>query len=145
MKRFKVILAAAIAAATTSAFATPTLVISDGSTSTTLTSASGIITFGSALDAFWNVVIVTGETKPALGTATKPQFDLNIQASSAANAPNLTITLSDNNFGPTTGTFVGKLSGSVGGGPGQNVSYSTFYDAGNVTSATTTPLTSTGS
>src|SRR6516164_1904004 len=96
MKRFKVILAAAIAAATTSAFATPTLVISDGSTSTTLTSASGIITFGSALDAFWNVVIVTGETKPALGTATKPQFDLNIQASSAANAPNLTITLSDN-------------------------------------------------
>src|SRR5262249_10559550 len=57
---------------------------------------------------------------------------------------NLTISLSDNNFGPTTGTFVGKLSGSVGGGPGTNVTFSSFYNAANVTSATTTPLTTTG-
>ncbi len=147
MKTLKVILAAAIIAATGSAFAAATLTISDGVTSTTVsdTDGDGIITFGSSLDAFWNVLIITGETKPAIGTATRPQLDLNLQASSTAGAPSLTLTLSDINYGPTTGTFVGRLSGSVGGGPGANVTYSTFYNAANVLSATTTPLTTTGS
>jgi len=144
MNRLKVILAAAIvAAAISSAVAVPTLTISDGVTSTTLTDPSGVITFGTTLDSFWNVLIITGETKPAIGTATSPQLDLNIQASSTAGSPNLTITLSDRNFGPTTGTFSAQLTGSVIAGPGQNVTFNTFYDAANVTSATTTALTST--
>ena len=147
MKIFKVILAAAIIAATGSAFAAAQLTISDGVTSATLTDSDsdGIITFGSAFDSFWNILIITGETKPAIGTATSPQLDLNIQASSTAGAPNLTITLSDNNFGPTTGTFSAKQTGSVVGGPGANMTFNTFYDAGNVVGAQTSPLTSTGS
>jgi len=147
MKRLTVVLAAAIvAAATGPAFAAATLTISDGVTTATLVDADGdgVITFGSSFDSFWNVLILTGETKPAIGNATSPQLDLNLQASSTAGAPNLTITLSDNNFGPTTGTFSAKQTGSVVAGPGQTETFSTFYNAANVLGATTTPLTSTG-
>jgi hypothetical protein len=151
MKRYKVILAAAIvAAATGSALAIPTLIVSDGVTSTSLTSASGIVSyFNSSFDSAWSLTIISGTTKPQAGyaSATSPNMDLQIQASSLSLSPvrNLTISFSENFYGPTTGTFDGRLTGNVVSGTGQNVTYSTFFDAGNVTSATTSLLTTTGS
>jgi len=151
MKRLKVILAATIvAAATSSALAIPTLIISDGVTSTSLTSASGIVNYSNpSFDSAWGLVITTGETKPApgFGNALFPKFDLNVQAQSLTLAPvrNLTITFSENFFGPAiNGMFQADLTGHVVSGTGQNVLYNTYYDAGNVTAATTTLLTTTG-
>jgi hypothetical protein len=148
MKRIKLLaMALATMAVTGSALAIPTLIISDGVTSTSLTSASGIVVYSNtSFDGAWSVVISTGETKPALGSATTPIFDLNIQATSLTSAAthNLTITFSDNGFGPTSGNFQAILSGHLVAGTGQNVTYNTYYDAGNVTGATTTPLTSSG-
>src|SRR5882762_4254827 len=89
MKRLKVILAASIvAAATSSALAIPTLIISDGVTSTSLTSGSGIVNYANpAFSSAWGLVITTGETKPALGSALFPVFDLNVQAQSLSFSP----------------------------------------------------------
>jgi hypothetical protein len=149
MKKLKTLMVALGAVAMTgSAFAIPTLIISDGVTSTSLTSASGIVTYANAtFDNAWSVVISTGETKPVLGSAVSPTFDLNVQATSLSLSPvrNLTISFSDNGFGPSPSSFQAQLSGHLVSGVGQNVLYNTYVDAGNVTSATTTLLTTSGS
>lgn len=135
-------------AITSTALAIPTLVISDGTTTTSLTSASGIVNYSNtSLDGFWSVVISTGETKPALGTATAPVFDLNVQATSLAGSTghNLVVTFSDNNFGPLSGTELAQISGHLVSGTAGAVTYKTFSDAGNTTGATTTQLTTSGS
>jgi hypothetical protein len=150
MKRLKVILAAAIvAAATGSASAVPTLTISDGVTTTSVTDPTGDAMYANpAFDSAWNLVIVTGLSKPqaGYGTAANPIMDVNVQAQSLSLSPvrNLTITFSDNFYGPTIGTFQADLTGHVTSGTGQNVTYNTFFDIGNVTGATTSSLTSMG-
>src|ERR1017187_7133112 len=132
-------------AVTGSALAIPTLTISDGVTTTTLIGVSGIVSYvNTNFDGAWSVVIVTGETKPVLGSACNPAMDLNIQATSLTPSPPLTISFSDNGFGPSPGNFVAKLTGHVNPGTGQNVTYNTYYDAANVTGAKTTLLTASG-
>ena len=97
------------------------------------------------LDGAWSVVIVAGQTKPVLGSSANPQMDLAIQATSLTWSParNPTITFSDNGFGPMSTNIPTALSGYVVG-TGQNVSYNTYYDAGNVTGAETTLRTASG-
>src|ERR1041384_4490459 len=149
MKNLKnLAVASAVVALSGSAYAIPTLTISDGvGAPVTVVNASGIV-LESFSDAFWTVVISTGETKPVFGNAPSPMMDLNIQATSAAgNTHNLTVTFSDDLFGPTSGRFGVQLSGHVTnpqGGPGATVTYNTFYSAANTIPATTA-LTASGS
>jgi hypothetical protein len=149
MKRLKMLaVTLGVVAVTSSVLAIPTLTISDSTTTVTLTSASGLVIYGNPnFDGLWSVVISTGETKPAIGGVANPVFDLNVQATSlggAVPANNLVIKFSDNGFGPTAGNFQGVLSGHVVSGTGQPVTYNTYYDAGDITGATTTLLTTLG-
>ena len=144
MKKLKVLaVALGAVAVTSSALAIPTLTISDGLTTATVTSATGFVNYNNpTFDASWSVVISTAETKPLIGTAALPIMDINAQVTSLAATPqrNLTITFSDVGFGPTA-SFAAILSGHVIAGTGANVTYNTFYDALNsgnpVTSLTT--------
>ena len=130
-----------------SAPAASTLTISDGVTTFTLTSPTGVVNYqNSSFDSAWSVVIVTGETKPALGSVCHPSMDLSIQAISLTSLPphNLIITFSDNSFGPSPPSFQATLSGNVTSGTGQTITYNTYYDAANATGATNTLLTASG-
>ncbi len=148
MKTFKALAVGLAAIAVTgSALAIPTLTISDGLTTVTVTDASGIVVYANpSFDASWSVVISTAETKPALGTAASPVMDLNVQATSLSANPvrNLTITFSDNSFGPAPSAFQTQMSGHVVSGTGQNVTYNTYVSAANVVGAQTTLLTASG-
>ncbi len=129
-----------------SAQADPVITVSDGTTTVgpvTLTGGSGSIS--TSLDTAWSVVVVAGESKPLLGSATSPDMELNIIATSAGAGKTLTITLSDNGFGPTTGNFIANIDGHPLSGSGDVVNFNTFYDAGNTLSALTTALTTSGS
>src|ERR1035441_2385078 len=90
MKKLKILAVALGALAVAgSALAIPTLTISDGLTSTTVTGASGIVSYvNGSFDGAWSVVAVTGETKPALGSASNPRMDLSIQVTSLNGLPN---------------------------------------------------------
>jgi hypothetical protein len=150
MRKLKVLtVALGTMALTGSALAIPTLTISDGVTSTTATSASGVDSyFTVSFDGAWSVVISTGVSKPAagFGSAAGPLLDLNIQVSALSSSPehDLTFTFSDNGFGPSPDGFLAQLSGHVVSGTGQNVTYNTYYDSGNVTAAETSLLTTSG-
>src|SRR5579862_2619510 len=88
------------------AYADPVLIISDGVTTTgaiTLTGGSGNYTSAS-FDSSWSVVVSAGESKPLIGGTSNPNMELSIQATSLGSANPLTIILSDNNFGPTSGS-----------------------------------------
>jgi hypothetical protein len=147
MKKLKVLaVALGAVAVTSSALAIPTLTISDGLTTATVTSATGFVNYNNpTFDASWSVVISTAETKPLIGTAALPIMDINAQVTSLAATPqrNLTITFSDVGFGPTP-SFVAILSGHVVAGTGANVTYNTYYDNLNTLAALTTPLTASG-
>ena len=120
---------------TTSALATPTLVIWDDlGAVATAPAVGGIVVYSNpSFDAGrWSVVISTGESKPALGSATSPTMDLNIQASSLGIvADNLHVSWSDNGFGPFNSTIQAQLSGHVVSGTGAPISYNTYYDPAN--------------
>src|ERR1035441_8521770 len=63
--------------------ASPTVIISDGVTSTLISRISGVVTYATpSFDGAWSTVMTTGESKPALGNAANPEMDLNIQATS---------------------------------------------------------------
>jgi uncharacterized delta-60 repeat protein len=148
MKSFKMLAVALGAVAITgSAFAIATLVISDGVTTTSLTSASGIINYTNAsFDAPWGIFL-TVKTKPAVGSNASPILLLNAKVTSLGFSPvrNLRVSFSDNDFGPApSGFLVAELSGQVISGTGQNVNLNTYYDRSNTTSATTSLLTASG-
>ena len=131
-KRISAVAAAVVVAS--SAYAVPTITISDGiGAPLVVANASGVVTLTTS-DAAWQVVVSTGITKPAAGSATSPFMDLNIQAVSlngAIGANNLVITFSETGFGPTSGSFLAQLSGHLISGSGQNVTYSSFYRTDN--------------
>ncbi len=129
-----------------SAQADPVLTVSDGVTSSgpiTLTGGSGFFSTAS-FDSAWNVVVVAGESKPIVGSATSPNLEMNIQATSTGAGKTLTLTLSDNGFGPTLGNFNAQLVGQPLSGSGDVVNFNTFFDTNNTLSALTTALTTSG-
>ena len=139
--------AVSVAALTVSlaAYGDATITISDGIVTATAavdTNGVGVYvnpTFSSA----WSAVIVTSRTKPNAGSASNPNIELDVAATSLTGVP-LTITFSDNNFGPMSGTFNARLDGHAFNGTGSTVSYNTYYDTGNVIGAQTTMLTASG-
>jgi hypothetical protein len=144
-----VVMALASVAVADLALADATLTISDGVTSVgPITSGSGVVqSFTGSFDAAWSVVVVVGETKPALGTAASPSMDLTFELTSQPLSPPhyLTITFSDNNFGPTSTNMLAQLIGHVVGGTGSNITYKTFYDPLNRIGVPTVPISDSGS
>lgn len=129
------------------AYGDPVILISDGVTSTgpiTLTN-NGTGSFSTSLfDGSWSVVVVAGESKPSIGSANSPNLELDIQATSLGSANPLTVILSDNNFGPTSGNATATFNGQAFGGAGSPVTFNTYYDTNNTLAALTTALTASG-
>jgi hypothetical protein len=134
MKKLKMLaVALGTVVVTSSALAVPTLTIWDANSTTTVAAVGGIATYAnSAFDAGqWSIVISTGETKPALGSALNPAMDLNVQATSLGGGRNLNVSWSDNAFGPFNAQIQAQLSGHVVTGTGSTVLYNTYYDSAN--------------
>ncbi len=145
LKTLKTGLLVAALAAGLSAQADPVVTISDGVTSTgPITLAGGAGSTTVSLDSAWTLVVAAGISKPILGSASSPNMELNIQATSSGAGRTLTVTLSDNNFGPTTGNFEAQLTGHPFSGAGDVVNFNTFFDTNNTLSALTTALTASG-
>src|ERR1039458_4536981 len=138
--------------------ASPTLIISDGVTSVMFSNSNGIVSYATpSFDGAWSIIISTAESKPYLGNAASPKYDMNIQASSLGSSPtrNLVVTFSDSDFSATSGGLGTQLSGHVVTGVGANVTYNTYYDGANgqptivsnntVLPGTAVALTTTGS
>src|ERR1039458_376441 len=116
--------AIAIAGLTASlaAYAVPTIIVTDGVVSSgPITGAGGSVLYvNGSFDNSWSVVITAGTTKPAFGSATSPNMELDIQASSTGASPihDLTVIFSDTDFGPTSGRFSALMTGHVIGNGG---------------------------
>jgi VPDSG-CTERM motif len=116
---FKVIIAVAAISCVASIYAVPTLTLFDGTTTVVVTDGetspqvdrcpdAGCVTFIGAIGV-WNINVDTGLTKPASGSATMPDMDLNYIARATA-AGSLKISWSDSGF-----TFSGVASDIFGG------------------------------
>jgi hypothetical protein len=127
--------------------ADPVLIVSDGVNSSgviTLTGGSGTYV-NEDFSGSWSVVITTGESKPVIGSATSPNMELDIVATSLGSTNPLTVTLSDNNFGPIAGNnLVAQFIGQAFGGVGDVLTFNTYSDANNSLAALTSPLTTSG-
>ena len=64
------------------AYAAPTIIITDGVTSSgPITGTNGSVVYiNGTFDASWSVVVTAGSTKPLSGSAGSPNMELNIQA-----------------------------------------------------------------
>jgi uncharacterized repeat protein (TIGR01451 family) len=144
----KTAITVAALSASLAAFADPTLLISDGVTTVgPVVGADGSVVYvNGAFDASWSVVITAGTSKPIFGSGANPNMELTIQATSLGSTPvqDLTITLSDTDFGPVSGTFSALINGQPFGGPGGTVTYNTYYDSSNQVLVLTTPITTSG-
>ncbi|HLX70995.1 MAG TPA: PEP-CTERM sorting domain-containing protein [Verrucomicrobiae bacterium] len=89
----------------------------------------------------WALTINTGVTKPLVGSATSPVMDINLQAFSTG-AGSLTLTFSDNGFGPASGIINATATGNTVMGPTATASMSVWGDQGNVVGAQTVPIAS---
>jgi hypothetical protein len=125
----KLILASAVAAAlwavAPAAQAIPTLTLSDGTTTVTLTDASGVVTYNGKVGN-WFVNVDTGLASPPGpfgGSAKQPYMDLSFdnvfrngsQPGGALGGNVLTILFTDNNLGPLNGSLHLKTGGTLTG------------------------------
>jgi hypothetical protein len=135
-------MACAILAAAGTAQAIPTLIISDGNPADTVVVAdntaaggSGISATGAALTTTaadanstlgavlfsgsigsWSLVVDIGQTTPLVGSATKPELDLNFTATAGTTtAGTLTVQFVDNGFTSTAG-YTQAIGGTAGVG-----------------------------
>jgi hypothetical protein len=128
-----------------SAYAAPTLIITDGVITNTVVGAAGqALYITPAFGDSWSVIIDNGETKPLVGSATTPVMALTIQATCLGSANDLSITFSDTDYGPSSGTFTAFMDGHVVAGTGGAVTYNTYFDPANGIAALTMPLTASG-
>lgn len=129
--------------------AVPGITISDGVTSVGPIPLSGgaAIYSTNTFDASWASIGIVAESKPLVGSATSPALLLSITAVSLGSANPLSITLSDNDFGPTSGSnnVVAFFNGHPANGSGSAVTFNTYYDTNNTVDALTTLLTTSGS
>lgn len=131
-----------------SVYAIPTLVVTDGSgISAISTSASGVVTITTS-DSEWSVVVSTGTSSPPAlgqGTASSPVMDLSVTATYIGNgtAGNpLTVSFGSDGFGPTAGNVIATLTGHVVSGTGNSIGFSTIAASGSVLPTTSMPIIS---
>ena len=158
-RNFAVLGVAAALAATSVANAVPTLRITDGITTVTVAdnavgdaanAVNGFVQYTAPAGTFagWSVILSAGITKPQVGSATKPQLDLNFQVlrTSGAGSGNLTICFSENGFNLASATPMQTGAGVTLGTTAANTAkVETFYAANDVvlnTGAGTTKLAS---
>jgi hypothetical protein len=127
----------------------PVIVVSDGvTTSGPITGTNGTITYiNQSFNGSWSVVVATGVSKPLVGSAANPNLQLAVQAVSLGSQPvrDLTITCSDTDFGPGVQGVKARLTGHVFTGTGSPVSFNTYFDPNNGSTAPVVELTSSGS
>ncbi|HXI72565.1 MAG TPA: VPDSG-CTERM sorting domain-containing protein [Verrucomicrobiae bacterium] len=124
--------------------AVPTLYVSTtgaaGSYTILGSSPSGTVTSFSSIGV-WNLIITTGLTYPAVGSAGNPTMTLSIQATSGE-AGTLYIGFANNGY-----TGLGSINGSIGGhvvnGAAQTYAFTTFADTSNIQPVNTLPTGST--
>lgn len=130
--------------------ATPTLSLSDGSTTVIvadngvgdLNAAIGMVTFSGAIGNF-ALNVSTGVTYPVLGSSASPEMDLNsIDVTSPSGGGTLTLKFSEIGYSSPLG-FTAEIGGTIGAGG--SLSYNTFSSSTNTLFVETTPLTSLGS
>jgi hypothetical protein len=139
----------AIASLIDPAFGTPTLTISDGVNTISVSdnmagdanAAVGQVTWIGGLDN-WILNVDTGTSYPAIGTLLFPSLDLSFNAISNGVGGNLWISFSDNGFGPSAGISNTVIGGTVSG-PG-SVSFSTYGGNSNTLFDSTNWLSSVG-
>ena len=105
-----------------SAYAVPTLTVSDnnGHTTGAITSGTGIVAFNGALGD-WDINILSAITFPAVGSATKPKMDVSGQdqyAGVGGLGSVLTITFSGDGFSPIANSILAQLSANAVDGSG---------------------------
>ena len=129
------------------ASALPIMILSDGTTTITVTDNSandvdgraGAIIFNGTVGTF-NLNVTTGLSKPMLGSAAWPKMDLNDISVSSESGGTLTITFSDSGFeGPAV------LSSAVGGETDGTVRFEVWTDSGNNLLTKTTQIAGLGS
>src|SRR5579871_2562032 len=127
--------------------ADPILTVSDGVNTGTITLTNGSGTYvNEDFSGAWSVVVTAAQSKPAIGSAVSPNMELDIVATSLGAFNPLTITLTDNNFGPTYGNnnIVAQLIGQPFGGFGDVLTFDTYVDTNNTLGAPTSLLTTCG-
>jgi hypothetical protein len=133
-KKIILILAALFLAGLTSAFATPTLVLTDGTnTATVVAGSDGTAMYNGSLGN-WLINVTVGLTKPTLGSVLYPEMDVNtlLVSNSSTSASTLYVLWSDSGFGPLTNTdFVASAGGTLANANGTSVTFNTFYDQNN--------------
>lgn len=130
----------------------PMLILDDGIAADKITIAdgsvkdsnplAGVITYVGAVGTNWFINVSTAESKPAIGSTTGPQLDLNT-IDNSKRAGTLTVSFSDNNFGPSFTGVNAHIGGTQDNG---TVTYKTYQDPapGNTDFAHTMLLTSQG-
>jgi hypothetical protein len=135
-----------------SVYATPTIVITDGTAGldATASSASGDVTLTASGDG-WNVVIAVGLSEPPQsggGTASRPSMDLSITATYSGNGTQgnpLNIYFGGGTYGPTSSSFLAQLSGHMASGTGLPVTFTTYTTGAGAAPSTTSPYIPAGS
>jgi hypothetical protein len=118
------------------------VLVSDGGAGDSSGAGDGIVAFNGALGN-WTLNVATGISKPALGSADTPELDLNsVNLSSAGAASTVNIWLTDTDFSAKS-SLVGMVA-AIGGTTSGQISYRTFYDAGNTAFGTANELTNVG-
>jgi len=121
---------AALLGMTSIVSAVPTLSITDGvGPVQTVLGVGGVASFNGTIGV-WTLVITTGLTKPALGSATAPAMDIAIQATSSTGG-SLWISYSDTGF-TGNGLIASTISGHVVQGAQESVGMVVYGNTANV-------------
>ena len=123
--------------------AIPTIYVSStgtaGSYSAVASSSSGSLTYSNNVGS-WDIVVATGLTMPALGTATSPTMDLDITGkTTSSTGGSVWIAFAANGFSDPSGLIQAILSGHVVSGAAETVTFSVFDDTLNTQPTTTIP------
>lgn len=141
--------AAAIAGLTQVANAVPQLRVFDGTTTITISdngagdsqAAGGQVVWVGSIGN-WSLNVHTGTTYPAIGSLTNPMLDLSFNATSGGTGGTLVISFSADGFGPTAGSTVAAIGGTIAAGG--SVTYNTYGGNNNTLFSTSNLLTSQG-
>ena len=135
----KILSTLAVVAAVTSAHAVPTLYLSDGVNSVTITDGgagdlnpfTGAVTFSGSIGS-WLLNVSTGQSAPFLGTDQYPNMDLN-SVNTSFSGGTLIIRWSDDGFGATpVGAALALIGGTVSSAnAGNSLTFNTYADAAN--------------
>jgi hypothetical protein len=105
----------------------------------------GIVSYNGAVGN-WHASITTGITKPSVGDPVQAYMDI-VSADITLNTTGthtLDIEFSELDFGPSSGSFVATIGGTLSSSAAATLDYDTYYDGGNGLFAKTNPLTSLG-